>query len=725
MAIFTKAEDLFGLFNQSVGGGAIEGGQPGYETRRFFQPKVGLDAIVKNPGYLDTSEDKPYPTDVVTYSDRRQILGTITLNNRDWWENSNYDKTSFQPYLTDEKKIVFNQQVKIDGSGNKIIVNEDRDKSGFFKFSIDAAPFVINPNTDEIIRLDRYYDKDIDTEKYNLATEGKINYYIYPRGDARTPAGNIDTFKSKGKKTDAGENVFDRYARNPNSTRGYHLFHLDWGDGTPLEHIRETKVLEGNTLLEHVYEKPGFYTIKGVVMAFDGSKIGCWEKFETNFLLNPSPNYDVDLYNYENFATIGGISNDSVLVKSATDIIGINPLTFDDEKSSVKLVENINLFDRLSIYNFLTKIDHTILNEYLSDFDDYTKEITDEPGPMMMDGEIIGCLDPQALNYDPNAERDITVGSICDYGLTLKIVAPNLGSDAPNFHIDLYLVNDTESILGSIPEDIPYYLDSPKVLQGQPDLQNGYTGTETLPIGAQNPFYVIGRKLAYQQALGEDWIDYDAIDSNSTKKTVQTNPTNSSNKTRNITKSQLLNAKRILIGVRAPETGGGQGSQTTVAVESFSFDVEAVPHSSEDAQALGRNLPILSSNNVNNIYDNVSSNRSGDPYEILYSNYFHPTKGAINLRKTNGSGEILTGWFYKLGQQLPVNEFGNRQRTGVASDWVITKDKINFLELDISELQDAGATKAPENGLNGTYNINFNLTYTQSGGGSTGKTTGP
>ena len=109
----------------------------------------------------------------------------------------------------------------------------------------------------------------------------------------------------------------------------------------------------------------------------------------------------------------------------------------------------------------------------------------------------------------------------------------------------------------------------------------------------------------------------------------------------------------------------------------------------------------------------------------MYSNYFHPTKGAINLRKTNGSGEILTGWFYKLGQQLPVNEFGNRQRTGVASDWVITKDKINFLELDISELQDAGATKAPENGLNGTYNINFNLTYTQSGGGSTGKTTGP
>jgi len=120
MVIFTKAEDLFGLFNQSVGGDAIEGGQPGYETRRFFQPKVGLDAIVKNPGYLDTSEDKPYPTDVVTYSDRRQILGTITLNNRDWWENSNYDKTSFQPYLTDEKKIFFIKKINLRANGSKL-----------------------------------------------------------------------------------------------------------------------------------------------------------------------------------------------------------------------------------------------------------------------------------------------------------------------------------------------------------------------------------------------------------------------------------------------------------------------------------------------------------------------------------------------------------------------------------------------------------------------------
>ena len=65
------------------------------------------------------------------------------------------------------------------------------------QFSIDAVPFVINPNTDEIIRLDRYYDKDIDFEKYQLATEGKINYYILPRISGRTDLENIDTYGFK------------------------------------------------------------------------------------------------------------------------------------------------------------------------------------------------------------------------------------------------------------------------------------------------------------------------------------------------------------------------------------------------------------------------------------------------------------------------------------------------------------------------------------------------
>ena len=39
------------------------------------------------------------------------------------------------------------------------------------------------------------------------------------------------------------------------SNQGYSIFRLDWGDGTPLEHTTKPKILEGTTLLEHVYKE--------------------------------------------------------------------------------------------------------------------------------------------------------------------------------------------------------------------------------------------------------------------------------------------------------------------------------------------------------------------------------------------------------------------------------------------------------------------------------------
>ena len=37
--------------------------------------------------------------------DERQKLGTTTLNNRDYWENLNFNSNNFQPYLTDDRII--------------------------------------------------------------------------------------------------------------------------------------------------------------------------------------------------------------------------------------------------------------------------------------------------------------------------------------------------------------------------------------------------------------------------------------------------------------------------------------------------------------------------------------------------------------------------------------------------------------------------------------------
>ena len=261
MSIFTKAEDLFPSAEQSVGGNPTEGGN-GNESVRIFQPDRGLDVLIPNVGYLDR-EEGDFSTGVSASFDGRKTLGTITLNNRDFWENSNYNENTFGPYLTGLREVVDGQEVvnvqmySQTFNGNvtrRIVVNEKRNESATFKFTIDAIPFVVNPNTDEIVRLDRYYDRDIDTERYNLATEGNISYYIYPRGDGRTPAGNLDTYGYKGLKTKNGFNVFDSYASEGGpDAKGYSIFRLDWGDGTPLEHTTKPKILEGTTLLEHVY----------------------------------------------------------------------------------------------------------------------------------------------------------------------------------------------------------------------------------------------------------------------------------------------------------------------------------------------------------------------------------------------------------------------------------------------------------------------------------------
>ena len=740
MAIFTKAEDLFPSANeeQSVGGDPIEGGGVGYENKRIYQPNAGLDVVVKNPNWTGAPSES-FPTGIVDSFDKRKVLGTITINNRDWWENSNYNEQSFQPYLTDEKKIVFNQEVRIDGNGEEIIVNRDRDNSGYFKFSIDALPFVINPNTNEIIRLDRYHDKKIHSEEYSLATEGKINFYIYPRVDGRTPSDNIDTFAKKGRRTVDNSNIFDVYADDLNSSRGYHLFRLDWGDGTPLEHTRETKVLEGSTLLEHIYEKPGFYTIKGVVMAFDGTKIGSWERFETTILINASPNYDVDLFDYENFATIGGISSDSVLVKSATDIIGINPLTFNDEKSSTKLIENINLFDRLNIYNFLTKVSSSILDKYTSDFEDYAKEIFDydydtlvtETDSGFTSGQIIGCMDPQASNYDPNAQSDLSVGTACEYGLTFKLVAPQLTNRAGgpldvNFKIKLFLVNDMGQIMGVTPEDSPWLLQENKTLTGQynPSNPDAFDGEVELLIGYQNPNPKIGRKRAYEQALGQEWIDYGDLESRSSKVEVETNPANESNRTKNISKSQLINAERIFMVVEPPPSYGQDA--VTYDTYGFSVNVGVVPHSEPDAEGLQRLQPELGFNIVDNVYDDVSAAINRDTVGTqIWSTYPHPDSSrpdyTENLRTTTiGDGGFLQyDVFSPAGinnQNSYVDEFNSIQYYGLASDWIIEKTKMSVLELDISQLQNPGATA--DGGINGTFTLNINFEYQSSEGDS-------
>jgi len=675
MATFTKIEDLFDTFPQSVGGLPTEGGN-GNDDVRIFQPDRGLDVLIKNVGYLDR-EPGSFPTGITDSFDNRQTLGTITLNNRDFWENSNYNKNSFQPYLKGGRETVRNQVVLIDGNGDEIIFNEAR-KYSTFKFSIDAIPFVINPNTDEIVRLDRYYDKNIDSEKYNLATEGKINYYILPRGEGRTEKGNIDTLGYKGLKTKNGKNRFDAYASGQPDIRGYHLFRLDWGDGTPLEHTTKTKLLEGTTLLEHSYEKPGFYTIKGVVMAFDGFKIGSWEKFETNILVNASNQYDVDLYNYENFATIGGITPESVLVKSATDIVGINPLTFDTNKALPEAIENINLFDRLNLFNFLTKIDWPILNNFYSDFMDYTKEIYDEPKERLVEDYIFGCLDPQGANYQPDSDSDLSGGrTLCEYDLQIRFNA-NAGGD--NKKVTIYFLNqdNINSILEYPPEDEPDFF-----TDGDDGFDNNWANQNDNYSQQLNPSRTPGRKQALINTLGTSWVDSSMLEGYAYEKVnIYTNPGSNQSDSVTISRDSLVQANKILIKSEAVSTS----QQDNILVES----TLSVP-SPSDIAGLERNPLILDS--FNSSVKVVKSYNVRRNQNLTYSSVAAPAPSYVQMG-------------YQYNYDNP------------ASNFEIFNTKISTLiEINAQELQNIGSTES--GGVNGLYDVNVNVAI-EGGGGSNG-----
>ena len=382
MPKFTSIEGLFNQAEQSVG--PYTEGNELNEILRVFQPEQGIDVLYRNPLVNNDS------TEIVDDMDGRIKLGTFTLNNRGFWEDINFNESTFQPYLTDDKKTV-DSIIRMGGNGDEIVDVKNKSNSSTYDYSIDALPFVTNPNDgDEIIRVDRYWDKKINSTEHYLATEGKIKYYLYPRGGGRLESGNIDLFSLRRLKTaSGGKNRFTVYAEGPEET-GYYLFKLNWGDGSSLEYTGEPKLLEGTTLLDHTYKKPGFYTISGVVYAsYKGEKIDAYEKFETNILLNPSKNYELNLYDYDNFANIGGMSDNSVLIKSTLNTIGVNPITKDTSKTDIELINKVNDFDKLQLLNFINKISSDILSEeFYSFYQPYNLEIKDLSNSTIHNGFI-------------------------------------------------------------------------------------------------------------------------------------------------------------------------------------------------------------------------------------------------------------------------------------------------------------------------------------------------
>jgi hypothetical protein len=448
MAKFTKADDI--TVPQSVGPRTAGGNLN--STFQVFEPHQGRELIYKNPQMNDGS------VEVVQDFDERIPLGTYTLNNRDTWENNNFNELTFQPYLTEEYAYRKSYKFGIWGSARTGSDNFDGDivlpsipggagdynESNTTKFSVEALPFVINPNNQDIIHLDRYYDKEIDKENYELATEGKINLKFEVKRYGRIPPenipegtstyGDLDYLNNFGMNIDIFSNRYPVHNYIDNSVSGQrswsmgendgiYLFKLNWNDGTELEHTSEPKLLEDTVLFEHHYEKPGFYSITGVVYRVQDGQLKTWEKFQTNILLNPSPNYELNLFDYTNFASIGGISKDSAFVKSLYNIVGINALTQDNERARLEVIEKLNTLDKIQILNVLSKVDYDtiktpgILNyEYL--IEPYSKEIIDESVEGFIEVAGAGCVDSNATNFDSAATQD---DGTCNFSFDVEV----------------------------------------------------------------------------------------------------------------------------------------------------------------------------------------------------------------------------------------------------------------------------------------------------------------
>jgi hypothetical protein len=460
MAKFTKADDI--TVPQSVGP-KTAGGNLNFHFQ-VFEPHQGRELIYKNPEKNDGS------TEVIQDFDERIPLGTYTLNNRDTWENNNFNELTFQPYLTEEYAYRKSYKFGIWGSTRTGSDNFDGDivlpsipggagdyqESNTTKFSIEALPFVINPNNDDIIHLDRYYDREIDKEQYELATEGKINLKFEVKRYGRIPPenplegastyGDLDYLNNFGMNIDIFSNRYlvHNYIDNSVSGQrswsmgendGIYLFKLNWNDGTELEHTSEPKLLEDSVLFEHFYEKPGFYSITGVIYRIQDGQLKTWEKFQTNILLNPSPNYELDLFDYSNFASIGGISKDSAFVKSLYNMVGINPLTQDNEKASENVIEELNELDKIQILNVLGKVDYEVIQPYGDLIEPYSKEIIDESVEGFIEVAGAGCTDSNAINFDSAATQD---DGSCIY--TFDVMHINAETEVTNFNYDAYMV---------------------------------------------------------------------------------------------------------------------------------------------------------------------------------------------------------------------------------------------------------------------------------------------
>ncbi len=375
----TLALEAF-VYNQSVGP-YTDNYASSAPLRLVFEPKQGRDLTVLNPDSPASNGSSA----IFEERDGRFPLGTYTLNNRDFWENITFDRTTQDSQINPknfdgEVRTAFGRLMDTP-DGPTVSTKADN------YFSVETLPYVRNLTTREVVPVNEYYDKKLESDKYESATEGKVKLKFGLRSSGRTSEGNINLFGNRWENNEVLKQFALYWPDEPGS--GLYLTSLDWGDGSEKEFMSEPKLVEELSLFEHVYEKPGFYTISGVIFVWDNKNkyVSWWEKFESNLLLNPSNNYENGMYSFNNFAMIGGISENSSFGKTLYNLAGYDPINKEPRESSV--IDDFNEIDKIHLLDTLSKFDsQNMLDDYRDMINAYSGSIVDENNDIIHNGFI-------------------------------------------------------------------------------------------------------------------------------------------------------------------------------------------------------------------------------------------------------------------------------------------------------------------------------------------------
>mgnify|MGYP001242096736 CR=1 FL=1 len=120
-----------------------------------------------------------------------------------------------------------------------------------------------------------------------------------------------------------------------------------------------------------------------------------WQRFYSNIMVNPRDDYQSPLYELNDFAMIGGVSEKSSHFKTLTSLAAFD--LNDKEYKNNSLVSSYNPYDFISIYDTMVKYNSDYYNEVL---DPYTNPIHEDYAPYWRDdnGEIKSLFDKKKIH---------------------------------------------------------------------------------------------------------------------------------------------------------------------------------------------------------------------------------------------------------------------------------------------------------------------------------------